>query len=322
CTHSVATQLSDEGQRYRRISLTRMCHSFIAIVLQAFASGVCIVSAPVIARLLQMFSRSSLCDFIKYVLVRQVLKGHPNVTVRLGAVHGRECSFNCYQYSLQQRFLHDGCREGGICRLKSTRHYERFAFSQHRQAGHEVNRLCEAGRTDLLHQLGLRAHAFLPIQSSRVDRAAKSGGLEEARVETAVSRHHARPFGVDLLKQSLPPPGSWRRLPWRPLGSQHTRAPEPVLGQSVNDFRRETLRTIKRTFLPPSHELYKNNRRGPPADALNASQHNICPQHGICMSRKCARAFIVVPLILAYAIPFWIAKVCDAQSTDHPYHPG
>jgi MFS transporter, PPP family, 3-phenylpropionic acid transporter len=35
--------------------------------------------------------------------------------------------------------------------FKSMRHYERFAFSQHRQAGHEVNRLCEAGRTDLLH---------------------------------------------------------------------------------------------------------------------------------------------------------------------------
>src|SRR5262249_7978807 len=163
CTHSVATQLSDEGQRYRRISLARMCHSFIAIVLQAFASGVCIVSAPVIARLLKMFSRSSLCDFIKYVLVRQVLKGHPSVTVRLGAVHGRECSFNCYQHSLQQRFLHDGCCEGGICLPKSTRHYKRFAFSQHRQAGHEVNRLCEAGRTDLLHQLRLRAHAFFPI---------------------------------------------------------------------------------------------------------------------------------------------------------------
>jgi len=58
-----------------------MCHNFIAIVLEFFASGVCIVSAPGIARLLKLFSRSSLRDFIKYVRVRQVLKGHPSVTV-------------------------------------------------------------------------------------------------------------------------------------------------------------------------------------------------------------------------------------------------
>src|SRR5262249_57917948 len=80
--------------------------------------------------------------------------------------------------------------------------------------------------------------------------------------------------------------------------------------------------TMNHLFKLGSRKLYHGNSRGTTADDLNASQHNICPQHGICMSRKCARAFIVVPLILAYAIPFWIAKVCDAQSTDHPYHPG
>ena len=99
-----------------------MCHNFIAIVLEFFSSGVCIVFAPGIARLLKMFSRSSIRDFIKYVLVRQVLKRHPNVTVRLRAVRACECSFNYHQRSLQQRFLHDGCCEGGIYRLKSTRY--------------------------------------------------------------------------------------------------------------------------------------------------------------------------------------------------------
>jgi len=36
----------------------------------------------------------------------------------------------------------------------------------------------------------------------------------------------------------------------------------------VHDYRRETLRTIKRTFLPPAHDLYKVNYRGLKADAL------------------------------------------------------
>jgi hypothetical protein len=39
------------------------------------------------------------------------------------------------------------------------------------------------------------------------------------------------------------------------------RAPEPTLGQSVNDYRRETLRSIKRTLLQ-NHDLYKVNCRG------------------------------------------------------------
>ena len=46
------------------------------------------------------------------------------------------------------------------------------------------------------------------------------------------------------------------------------RAPQPVLGQSVNDYRRETLRQFKRTFLPEVHDLYKVNYRGLKADAL------------------------------------------------------
>jgi hypothetical protein len=41
-----------------------------------------------------------------------------------------------------------------------------------------------------------------------------------------------------------------------------------MLGQKVNDYRRKTLRTLKRTFLPQNHELYGVNCRGLPADAL------------------------------------------------------
>src|SRR5262249_8642273 len=46
------------------------------------------------------------------------------------------------------------------------------------------------------------------------------------------------------------------------------RAPQPTLGQTVNSYRRETLRQFNRTFLPPAHDLYKVNYRGLKADAL------------------------------------------------------
>jgi hypothetical protein len=48
------------------------------------------------------------------------------------------------------------------------------------------------------------------------------------------------------------------------------RAPEPILGQTTNDYRREVLRTIKRTFLPQNHPLYQVQFRGLKADALDA----------------------------------------------------
>jgi len=52
------------------------------------------------------------------------------------------------------------------------------------------------------------------------------------------------------------------------------RAPQPVLGTTVNDYRRETLRTIKKTFLPTDHELYRVQFRGLPADVLNPLRHS------------------------------------------------
>jgi hypothetical protein len=51
----------------------------------------------------------------------------------------------------------------------------------------------------------------------------------------------------------------------RNIGS---RAPAPSLGMSVNDYRRETLRTLKRTFLPQNHPLYQVQYRDLRADAL------------------------------------------------------
>ena len=46
------------------------------------------------------------------------------------------------------------------------------------------------------------------------------------------------------------------------------RAPQPTLGQTVNNYRRETLRMLKRTFLPQNHQLYRVQYRGLEADAL------------------------------------------------------
>jgi len=54
-----------------------------------------------------------------------------------------------------------------------------------------------------------------------------------------------------------------------------TRAPQPVLGTTVNDYRRETLRTIKQTFLPQNHPLYQVQMRALKADALGALEPQV-----------------------------------------------
>jgi hypothetical protein len=53
------------------------------------------------------------------------------------------------------------------------------------------------------------------------------------------------------------------------------KAPQPVLGTSVNDYRRETLRMIKRTFLPQNHPLYQVQMRALKADALGALEPQV-----------------------------------------------
>src|SRR5258705_11210616 len=48
------------------------------------------------------------------------------------------------------------------------------------------------------------------------------------------------------------------------------RAPQPVLGQTVSDYRKETCRAFKRNFLPPNHDLYQVQYRGLRNDSLEA----------------------------------------------------
>jgi hypothetical protein len=56
-----------------------------------------------------------------------------------------------------------------------------------------------------------------------------------------------------------------------------TRAPSPKIGQSVNDYRRETLRQLKRTFLPQNHPLYAVQYRALKADALPVFEQQLLP---------------------------------------------
>jgi hypothetical protein len=53
------------------------------------------------------------------------------------------------------------------------------------------------------------------------------------------------------------------------------RAPQPILGETVNHYRRETLRTIKRTFLPQNHPLYQVQMRELKADALQVFEPQV-----------------------------------------------
>jgi hypothetical protein len=48
------------------------------------------------------------------------------------------------------------------------------------------------------------------------------------------------------------------------------KAPSPVLGQRCNDYRRETPRQLKRTFLPEVHPLFEVQYRSLRSDALQA----------------------------------------------------
>lgn len=53
------------------------------------------------------------------------------------------------------------------------------------------------------------------------------------------------------------------------------RAPQPILGQTVNAYRREALRNMKRTFLPQNHPLYQVQMRDLRSDALNALEPQV-----------------------------------------------
>jgi hypothetical protein len=53
--------------------------------------------------------------------------------------------------------------------------------------------------------------------------------------------------------------------------------PPPTLGQSTNDYRREMMRLLKKTFIPATHDLYQVQMRELPAGALAAIEEKLLP---------------------------------------------
>ena len=53
--------------------------------------------------------------------------------------------------------------------------------------------------------------------------------------------------------------------------------PAPTLGRSTNDYRREMMRLMKKTFIPTTRDLYKVNMRGLPADVLSGFEDMLLP---------------------------------------------
>src|SRR5262245_24707011 len=53
--------------------------------------------------------------------------------------------------------------------------------------------------------------------------------------------------------------------------------PPPTLGQSTNDYRREMMRLLKKTFIPRAHDLSRVNMRGLPDDVLQGFEQMLLP---------------------------------------------
>jgi hypothetical protein len=53
--------------------------------------------------------------------------------------------------------------------------------------------------------------------------------------------------------------------------------PPPTLGQSTNDYRREMMRLLKKTFIPPTHDLFKVQMRQLPDDVLAGFEQMLLP---------------------------------------------
>jgi len=53
--------------------------------------------------------------------------------------------------------------------------------------------------------------------------------------------------------------------------------PPPSLGQKTNDYRREMMRLLKKTFIPASHKLSKVQMRQLPDDVLSGFEQMLLP---------------------------------------------
>jgi hypothetical protein len=70
----------------------------------------------------------------------------------------------------------------------------------------------------------------------------------------------------------------WQEYLQREVGDEvGLRIPAPVLGQVTYDYVREQMRTLKRTFLPQNHDLYRVNMRGLSNDAVQPMMETLIP---------------------------------------------
>jgi len=69
----------------------------------------------------------------------------------------------------------------------------------------------------------------------------------------------------------------WQEFYQREVEDIGLNIPPPTLGQRTNDYRREMMRLLKKTFIPPTHDLYKVNMRGLPADVLEGYEKMLLP---------------------------------------------
>src|SRR5262249_29991565 len=70
----------------------------------------------------------------------------------------------------------------------------------------------------------------------------------------------------------------WQEHLQREVGDEvGLQIPGPTMGQSSNDYLRERMRQLKRTFLPPNHNLSRVNMRGLPADVLTGTLNMLIP---------------------------------------------
>src|SRR5262249_9121280 len=53
--------------------------------------------------------------------------------------------------------------------------------------------------------------------------------------------------------------------------------PPPTLGQTTNNYRREMMRLLKQTFIPPTHDLFKVQMRQLPDDVLAGFEQMLLP---------------------------------------------
>jgi hypothetical protein len=53
--------------------------------------------------------------------------------------------------------------------------------------------------------------------------------------------------------------------------------PPPTLGQTTNDYRREMMRLLKKTFIPTTHDLYQVQMRQLPDDVLAGFEQMLLP---------------------------------------------